>query len=516
MVLGKLHKNIWIPWKGKNDFFKTQLKMSIILLIAYLGDRYEPSYKRNDNHNMTAFWIMNGILLILSAITWTGPSSPNAGDVHSNPTPVKITFLSREQTEEWKGWMQFAFIMYHYYRAYSAYNYIRVFVSSYVWMTGFGNYLYFEKTKDFSLERIVSMVIRINYFPLLLCLFLGVPLELYYVVPLHTVGFFITMITCYMAYGLDRFGTCTPTWSRIIAITIMACLHVAFYETNLVNLLQLLFGKEISFRFQADKYSAWMGILSGFFMKRITDSLTFAYGTSSMDDTLHYGGTIWKISHISWIQRIVGFLFMLAWYFGFGYKADKYDYNTYHPYVFILALIGWLMVRNSSKYLTECHSTVLEFLGKNTLETYVLQFHLFMNHSVQYIPMILPYSDGKTGLWYTKFLNMILCGIVFVTLSVWARRLTVSTQMTVVELLQVVTKYINRSSEDLNVEVTEDDGENTDTISFLGSHPKYNPVSTQEPEGVELSNVDIKLRHGQQEEKMISSQDSTESKEHVV
>jgi hypothetical protein len=84
--------------------------------------------------------------------------------------------------------------------------------------------------------------------------------------------------------------------------------------------------------------------------------------------------------------------------------------------------------------------------------------------------------------------------------------------MTVVELLQVVTKYINRSSE----EETEDDGENTDTISFLGSHQKYNPVSTQEPESVELSNVDIKLRHGQQEEKMISSQDSTESKEHVV
>lgn len=44
--------------------------------------------------------------------------------------------LSRAQTEEWKGWMQFAFIMYHYYRAYSVYNVIRVFVSAYVWMTG--------------------------------------------------------------------------------------------------------------------------------------------------------------------------------------------------------------------------------------------------------------------------------------------------------------------------------------------------------------------------------------------
>ena len=166
-MLHQLHKNVWMQWKGKNEFFQTQLKMSLILLIAYFGDRYEPSYPRNDNHNMAAFWSMNAILLILSAWTWTRSSSaPNTSNINSNTnsenaTPVKITFLSREQTEEWKGWMQFAFILYHYYRAYSAYNFIRVFVSSYVWMTGFGNYLYFEKSKDYSFERILSMVIRL-------------------------------------------------------------------------------------------------------------------------------------------------------------------------------------------------------------------------------------------------------------------------------------------------------------------------------------------------------------------
>jgi hypothetical protein len=33
------------------------------------------------------------------------------------------------------------------------------------------------------------------------------------------------------------------------------------------------------------------------------------------------------------------------------------------------------MIRNSSKYLCELHSEALEFFGKITLETYVLQFH---------------------------------------------------------------------------------------------------------------------------------------------
>jgi 10 TM Acyl Transferase domain found in Cas1p len=45
---------------------------------------------------------------------------------------------------------------------YSVYNEIRVFVSAYVWMTGFGNFLYFDKSQDFTLERAVSMWIRIK------------------------------------------------------------------------------------------------------------------------------------------------------------------------------------------------------------------------------------------------------------------------------------------------------------------------------------------------------------------
>jgi len=498
---------VWLPWKGKNEFFKSQLKMALILLIAYIGDRYQPSYPRNDNHNMPAFWFMNFALLILAAFTWINRNQPpssmntptttstmthNPNDTSSTITPpVKITFLSREQTEEWKGWMQFAFIMYHYYRAYSAYNYIRVFVSSYVWMTGFGNYLYFEKTKDFSFERILSMVIRINYFPLLLCLFVGVPLELYYVVPLHTVGFFLTMLTCYMAHVLDRYTySLGHTGTRILAITLMAIFHIIFYETQMVQLLLWVFGKEISFRFQADKYSAWFGIFSAFFMKRITEFLTFAYGgksslaTSGDATTLHYAGTIWKVSHISWIQRTVGMIFLLTWYLGFGSEPDKYKYNPLHPYVFMLALIGYLMIRNSSKYLTEYHSTILEFLGKNTLETYVLQFHLFMNHSVQYIPMILPHSDGKTGLWYMKFLNMLLCGSVFLTLSVWARRLTVSTQMTSVELWKIISAYKTMQlSEEVSGEEgghnNDDDDTRKDTESLLADASKYKPSSEE-------------------------------------
>lgn len=51
--------------------------------------------------------------------------------------------INRQQTEEWKGWMQVLFLLYHYYEAREVYNAIRVFIASYVWMTGFGNFAYY-------------------------------------------------------------------------------------------------------------------------------------------------------------------------------------------------------------------------------------------------------------------------------------------------------------------------------------------------------------------------------------
>jgi len=47
----------------------------------------------------------------------------------------------RDQTEEWKGWMQVMFVWYHYFEASEWYNWIRIYIGCYVWMTGFGKIL---------------------------------------------------------------------------------------------------------------------------------------------------------------------------------------------------------------------------------------------------------------------------------------------------------------------------------------------------------------------------------------
>lgn len=397
-----------IHWKGRNDFLKAQVQVAVILGIAHLGNNWPQSYPRNDNHDPRMYWIMVGAMLLAAL----------ASIRRDKKTSTRVVMLSRSQTEEWKGFMQWAFIMYHYYRMFSVYNEIRVFVSAYVWMTGFGNFLYFDKKQDFSIDRMISMWLRINYFPLLLSFFLKVDISLYYVVPLHTVGFFVTMATCYIAHKLEVSGGMGYWSSRGVAISIALLAHVLFYETSAVDFL-LHFGKDIHVRFQIDKYSAWVGIVSGLFWSKLTE-----YCSAQSDRA---------VAH--WAQRFAGASLIGFWWYGFGYMTDKFAYNPIHPYIFILPIAGWLMIRNSSKYLTEIHAGVLEFFGRITLETYVLQFHVFMCRDVQHIPIVIP-GSGADGHIAIKTANMLLCGVFFVGLAYWARKVTVTTQMAVTELVK--------------------------------------------------------------------------------
>lgn len=405
---GKDHRIMF--WKSGKDFALAQVQVAVILGIAYIGNNWSSTYPRNDNHDPRMFWVMNGALAVAALVTLK--HDPKAAD-------RGVQLLSRPQTEEFKGWMQWAFVMYHYYRVFYVYNEIRLFVSAYVWMTGFGNFLYFDKKGDFSFDRMVGMWIRINYFPLLLSLALSVRLDLYYVVPLHTVGFFVTMATCYIASIFKARGISYWT-ANGLAIALSLAVHVAFYETPMVNSLKY-FSDEYFFRFQADKYSAWVGILCALFWDKFSGYMQWAYASEPQFLAM-------------WLQRAGGAFLIFIWYYGFGFMSDKFMYNPVHPYIFWIPIAGWLMIRNSSKYLCCLHSEALEFLGKITLETYVLQFHVLMCKNVQHIPIVLP-GAGPDGPLWLKTANMLLCGCLYIPLALWARKVTVTTQTAIVDLI---------------------------------------------------------------------------------
>lgn len=353
-------------------------------------------------------------------------------------------------------------------------------------MTGFGNFLYFDKKQDFSLERAVSMWVRINYFPLMLSIFLGVKLELYYVVPLHTVGFFVTMATCYLAKVLrEKYPQkLDHEKSNIAAIGICLLVHVLFFETSLKGLLTW-FSDEYEFRFRTDKYSAWFGILSGFLWARFKAYMQWCYGEDSNGSATEVvngdagqdkksQATVTK-QQAMYIQRGVGAAFILVWFFAFGAESNKTVYNPKHAFVFWMPMVGFLMLRNSSKRLTEMHSTALEFMGRITLETYVLQFHVFMCQNVQHIPVIIP-GSGVNGFAFLKFINMLVTGAGFVCLAYYARKATTATQEAVTELVTDLKKKYHVGTTRI---ASAPSSMNTNTYGIIDEPHDATPVKAQ-------------------------------------
>lgn len=89
-------------WKGRKDFLLAQGQIAVVLVVAYVGNNWPHSYPRNENAKPYMFWAMNALLLIAGIATLKH-------DGNSSSRGVQL--LSRPQTEEWKGWMQWAFIM---------------------------------------------------------------------------------------------------------------------------------------------------------------------------------------------------------------------------------------------------------------------------------------------------------------------------------------------------------------------------------------------------------------------
>jgi 10 TM Acyl Transferase domain found in Cas1p len=92
-------------------------------------DKLLGSTKQQDGGVMNGGSTVGGATMVAAAVD---PYAPRA----VAPVNDKTEVLSRDQTEEWKGWMQFMFLLYHYYHAEEVYNAIRVMITCYVWYGG--------------------------------------------------------------------------------------------------------------------------------------------------------------------------------------------------------------------------------------------------------------------------------------------------------------------------------------------------------------------------------------------
>jgi len=160
--------------KDNRDTLRSMAELGSLMVWYFMCDRTslfnagEKSYSRD----VFAF-----LFLVLTAVAFGS----------SNQLIKAPVLLARQQTEEWKGWMQVLFLLYHYFEAREIYNAIRIFIAAYVWMTGFGNFSYYYKTGDYCVGRFAQMMWRLNFLVFVVCLVMRNSYMLYYICPMHTI-----------------------------------------------------------------------------------------------------------------------------------------------------------------------------------------------------------------------------------------------------------------------------------------------------------------------------------------
>lgn len=330
-------------------------------------------------------------------------------------TPIKApALLNRPQTEEWKGWMQVGFLLYHYFEAREAYNAIRVFIAAYVWMTGYGNFMYYYKTGDYCIGRFAQMMWRLNFLVFFACIVLQNSYMLYYICPMHT----IFTVLVYASLGIANHLNKNHIY---MGLKIIACVAfiIIFWDMKVVF------------------YTIWspFKFLVGYVDPRkpgLTDSLYEWYFRSSLDRFIWIYGMLcaWMQPHISkmfhmidatsvpmryTLRSVIVMVVGVAAYFYWIhiFSLPKLEYNEVHPYTSWIPISLFIILRNLTPTLQLNSLRMYGWLGCITLETYISQFHIWLNSGIadgqpKYVLSLLPGYP---------LLNFALCSAIYIFVS---------------------------------------------------------------------------------------------------
>ena len=355
--------------------------MAATLCYCYFADRTQLFEKTAKNFELRQFMCMCLVITILGILTMktSKPVKPKPGNPYSKPG--NQPFLAREQTDEWKGWMQFFILIYHYTGAsqnLGIYKVIRLCVASYLFMTGWGHTVYFLRRKDFSLRRHASVLVRLNLLSCCLSFVMGTDYLFYYFAPLTSFWYVVVALTLWLRSPLNK-----SLGFLYLKIILAACLVSILVDTPAV-LETIFLGLrktcaiewdlvEWRFRVRLDGYVVFVGMIAAsVFVRFSSDEVVSLSALSRSRPAKKY------LINSQILVTAIAWCAMPLYWLATSRNTTKQAYNWWVPYTSWVPILSFTILRNSTQKLRNVHSSFFAWLGRCSLETFTLQFHIWL------------------------------------------------------------------------------------------------------------------------------------------
>ncbi|XP_068091126.1 N-acetylneuraminate 9-O-acetyltransferase [Hyperolius riggenbachi] len=374
-------------------------KLGLIMAYFYFCDRANLYMKENKFYTHSSFFIPLIYILVLG--------------VFYNENTKETKLLNRDQTDEWKGWMQLVILIYHISGASSflpVYMHVRVLVAAYLFQTGYGHLFYFWLKGDFGLYRVAQVMFRLNFLVVVLCIVMDRPYQFYYFVPL--VSFWFMVIYASMALWpqiTQKKANANYLWNvglvlklslLLLCITLLSRSQGAFENIFSIWPLSRLFELngnvyEWWFRWSLDRYAVFYGMLFAFMYLALQKQQVLSEGKGEPLFST-------KVSSILLFISVVSFLTYSIWA---SSCKNKTECNEMHPSVSVVQILAFVLIRNIPGYARSVYSSFFAWFGKISLELFICQYHIWLAADTKGILVLIPGNP---------MLNIIVSTFIFV------------------------------------------------------------------------------------------------------
>ncbi|KAK3511913.1 hypothetical protein QTP70_027607 [Hemibagrus guttatus] len=377
-------------------------KMGLIMLYFYLCDRADIFMKEQKFYTHSTFFVPLIYIFMLGFF------------YNENTKEAKL--LNREQTDEWKGWMQLVILVYHISGASAfipVYMHVRVLVAAYLFQTGYGHFSFFWLKGDFGLYRVCQVLFRLNFLVIVLCLVMDRSYQFYYFVPLVTFWFVIIYATMAMwPQILQIKANGSSLWHLILLLKLLGLLlficffaySQGFFESIFsvwpVSKLFELQGNvhEWWFRWKLDRFAVINGMLFAFIYLVLQKCQILSEGKGEPLFST-------KISNCLLFISVVSFITYSTWA---SSCKDKTKCNEMHPFISVVQILAFVLIRNIPGYARSLYSSFFAWFGKISLELFICQYHIWLAADTKGILVLIPGIPS---------LNIIISTFIFVCVA---------------------------------------------------------------------------------------------------